>query len=228
MFRNRKQAGQLLRAKIEEELFNNRKFLNAFPRMVVALARGGVLIADEIAPAFGSEIKLLLSTKIGAPFQAGLAIGAVSSTGAVVLDKPLCDAVDVLNSFIDRKSKELQLIVKKRQERLLHTAGRVSKPNYKGATVILVDDGIATGLTALAAIKALKAEGALQVILAAPVISQRAYTLLRRECDSIVALYVPHDFDTPEEFYTDFHQVEDREVIDVLCKGTLHPVLQAV
>lgn len=222
MFRDRKEAGQLLRVKIQQEVSSNHKFLNASPRRVVALPRGGVLVANEIGPALGCEINLLWSTKFGAPFQSGLAIGAVTSTGAVVIDKPLCRAVDVLDSFIERKRKELQSIVKKQEDHLLHDSGMYSKPDYKGTTVFLIDDGIATGLTALAAIRALKSEGAHQIIVAAPVVSQRAFALLRRECDSIIALMVPKDFDNPEEFYRDFHQVQDCEVIDILQKNTLH------
>jgi putative phosphoribosyl transferase len=215
MFRNREEAGKLLGKKVFE-------ILRAMPEfrpdktVVVGLPRGGVPVAKQVAAALAVPLTILVSKKIGAPFQPELAIGAVCSSGVILLNKDLDYIIDDLKPYIESEKRRLTAVTKALEEKWTNAAGIQGLMNAKGKLVVLVDDGIATGMTILAAIKSLKASGASKIIVASPVISTRVAARLRLECDELITLLCPHEFQAIGQFYGDFHQVEDDEMISIL------------
>ena len=202
---NRRDAGQ----KLAERL----KKMNLQEPMVVALPRGGVPLAYEIARAFGVNFEVLVVRKIGAPFQPEYGIGAMTEGGYYWIDKEAALAVGATE-------EEIQKIVEKEYRELtrrieLYRDGR-SLSSVKGETVIVVDDGLATGVTARVACHYLKAQGAKKVILAVPVCSPRTANLLRAEIDEVICLEEPEFFRSVGQFYNDFTQTTDEEVIRLL------------
>ena len=227
MFKNREQAGQLLGQKVQE-------IMSALPdfqperTVVVALPRGGVPVAKAVSAALRCQLTILVSKKIGAPFQPELAIGAVTSSGEVVLNDRLGFVLKGMKPYVDAQRKRLMRETKILEKHWLEAAGLSDSLSLKGKRTVLVDDGVATGMTTLAAIRSLKAAGATEVILATPVIPEEASDRLGKELNRIIALETPGDFLAIGQFYDDFHQVEDQEVIDVLKAFTGHGPAVAV
>jgi predicted phosphoribosyltransferase len=220
MFRNRQHAGSLLSHSVAQALENSDHF-DSSEMIIVALPRGGVAVALEIAQALDCPLDVLVSKKIGAPDQSELAIGAVTSDGIVVINDELTDCLGIANDYIESKKQYLMRKTRAQEEHWRSSAGMNDRLDVRGKQVILVDDGIATGMTALAAARSIRRRGAKQLVLATPVMSCHAYTLLEDECDRIVALSVLIDFAAIGQFYLDFHQVEEREVIGALRQSTI-------
>lgn len=218
MFRNRQQAGSAL-AKCIVEMQVSEDGLNPATTIVIALPRGGVPVALEIALTLGCPLDVLVSKKIGAPDQSELAIGAVSSEGIVVLNQEImkyCQVPQVPNDYIENQRQCLIDRTRALQVHWRHSAGLEEYLNVQGKQVIAVDDGIATGMTAIAALRSFRKMACRTLILAVPVISASAYELINEECDQIVELIAPAEFSAVGQFYSDFHQVEDEEVIEAL------------
>ncbi len=225
MFKNREQAGNLLSKNVIDMLASKGTSVS----LVVALPRGGVPVAKEIASALKTALTILISNEIDAPFQANLVLGAVTSSGTVVLDENLCDAINVVHRYVELESRRLAETSKVLERHWMQAAGIHGRPKFDGASIVLVDDGIATGFMTLAAIRQLRAAGAREVIVATPVITLSAYELIKRECDSVVSLAKPKEISEIAEFYKDFHRVEDNEVIEILRRfaGSEKPELTA-
>lgn len=217
MFKNREQAGKLLAKKVLEVLAQLPDY-QADHTIVVGLPRGGVPVAKEIACALEAELTIRVSKKIGAPFQPELALGAVSSSGIVVLNEQLRYITERLEQYIESERKRLTEVTRELEVQWLEKAGIKHRLSLNGKLVVLVDDGVATGMTTLAAIRSLKREGASAVMLATPVISPNTSRWLQQDCDLVVALLTPHDFGAIGEFYQDFHQVDDDEMIETLSQ----------
>jgi putative phosphoribosyl transferase len=205
LFKDRKDAG----IKLAEKLLNYKDKKNT---LLIALPRGGVVVAKEIGKILNLEVDVVTPKKIGAPFNLELAIGAVLE-GEVILKRDLIREME-----IDEKYVKKELEVKRRESTAkshLYRGGR-SPLNVKGKSVILVDDGIATGATVEVAIKHLKKQNPEKIVVATPVVPKHIEDLLTPLCDEFVYLYAPMEFFAIGQFYENFEQVEDKEVIDIL------------
>jgi predicted phosphoribosyltransferase len=215
MFRNRQHAGFLL-ARHVLRVISQEQQLDPSQFIVVGLPRGGVSVALEIARSLNSPLDLLVSKKIGAPDQPELAIGAVTSDGIVTLNHELIRVLGIAKLYIESQKEFLISKTRAFEEHWLNSAGIKERPSMRNRRVIIVDDGIATGMTAVAAAQSARQRGAGEVIVTTPVMSNSAYVLLKKECDQIIAPNVLFDFAAIGQFYLDFDQVEDEEVIRAL------------
>lgn len=213
-FTDRVRAGQLLAARLQQEDLTP-------PLVVVALPRGGVPVAAEVARQLKAPLDLLLVRKIGARWQPELAVAAVADGNVpeIVVDEQTRAATGMSRVEIERRAAdEWQEIVRRRQ---VYLRGRPALP-LAGATVVLVDDGIATGTTAHAALQVLRRRGAARLVLAVPVAASETLAALRSLCDRIVCLAEPQPLHAVGMHYLDFHQVSDAEVLqslDALAAG---------
>ena len=186
------------------------------PVVVLALPRGGVPVAAEVARALGAPLDLLLVRKIGAPWQPELAVAAVvdGDPPDIVVDEFTSRMSGVNQDYIQTQaSHELREIARRRE---VYLRGRTPVP-VKGATVIVVDDGVATGTTIRAAIKALRRRHPARLVLAVPVAPADTVAALREEADEVVCLAQPDPFHAIGLHYVDFHQVPDDEVLAALA-----------
>jgi putative phosphoribosyl transferase len=184
--------------------------------VVLALPRGGVPVAAEIASALGAPLDIVLVRKIGVPFQPELAAAAVVNGGdpEIVTNEDVVSLAGVtaadLSAGIKRELEEIE------RRRRVYLQGRTRVP-LEGRTIILVDDGIATGASIRAALKALKRKGPKALILAVPVAPPEAVDALAREVDKVVCLWAPETFFAIGVHYVDFHQISDKEVVKLLA-----------
>lgn len=207
MFRNRQHAGERLAAALQD-------YRTAAP-LVLALPRGGVPVAAEIARRLGVAMDILLVRKIGAPGFAELALGAVADgePPVVLRNEALIRTAGVDDdTFAKLAEAQIREIARRR---LLYGGERHSEP-VAGRMVILVDDGAATGATIRAALALLRRMGANRLVVALPVASAQALALISAEADAVVCLSSPEQFAAVGESYEDFAQVEDEEVIAML------------
>jgi len=188
--------------------------------VVLALPRGGVPVAAEIARALGAPLDLLLVRKIGAPGQPELAVAAVvdGDPPDVVIDDETLQLVGADLDYVREQS--LPALQEIERRRLAYLPGRAPL-SLQGASVVVVDDGIATGTTMRAALKALRRRGPARLVLAVPVAPADTMAALRGEVDEIVCLAQPCPFHAIGLHYVDFHQVSDAEVLAALQAG--HP-----
>ncbi|MCZ8149851.1 MAG: phosphoribosyltransferase family protein [Roseomonas sp.] len=189
--------------------------------VVYALPRSGVPVAAEVADALHAPLDLVLVRKIGAPGQPELALGAVVDGAApeMVLNPAIVAATGATDDFI-AAARQRELVEIERR-RLRYLAGR-SPIDPAGRDVVVVDDGIATGATARAALHALRRRGAARLVLATPVAPAETPRALRAEADEIICLLEPSPFYGVGLFYRDFHQLTDDEVIGLLAARS-HP-----
>jgi len=215
MFINRQQAGSLLAKEITKQIQQYGQF-DRDQTIVLGLPRGGLPVALEIALALNSPLNIITSKKIGAPDQPELAVGAVTADGVVVVDRQLTEYLGISPEYIEKESDYLADKTKKLEQTVRCSAGLRASIDLREKQVIVVDDGVATGMTAIAAARSLRAQGAKTVIFATPVISRRAYHLLQQEYDQVIGLEIPEDFQAVGQFYIDFSQVNDGEVVSAL------------
>jgi putative phosphoribosyl transferase len=210
MFTDRMDAGLQLAAELEH--YKNRKGL-----IVLALPRGGTVIGLEIARAVGAPLDVLIVRKIGFPFQEELAVGAVSETGVVVLNQRI-----IVDGGVTKKHIEDEISVQKEEiERriALYRSGR-RLIELDGKTVILADDGAATGATMKAAISTLREEKIKRLVAAVPVSPRETAEELGAMVDEFVCLLRPQDFMAVGNYYRNFAQVTDEEVSKLLKEPT--------
>jgi putative phosphoribosyl transferase len=191
--------------------------------VVFALPRGGVVVAAEVALACGSPLDLLLVRKIGVPQQPELAMGAVVDGGAplVVRNEDVINAVDVSESeFKVVCDRELAEIERRRK----HYLGDRKPVDATGRTAIIVDDGIATGATVRAALRATRLRNPAKLVLAVPVAPTDTIAQLRAEADDVICLEEHEFFAAIAFYYSDFRQVSDRTVIDTLKRVPTPPI----
>ena len=181
--------------------------------LVLAIPRGGVEIGAVLARGLGAELDVVLSRKLRAPQQPELALGAVSETGEVYLND-FAKAMSEAGEAYLQAERNLQLAEIARRRELF----RAVRPQaaVAGRTVILTDDGIATGATMIAAIRTVRAAGAKWVVVAVPVGSPDRLDAIRSLCDRLVCLEEPQAFWAIGQFYRDFTQVEDERVVELL------------
>jgi putative phosphoribosyl transferase len=210
-FPDRDAAGSLLAARLAG--------LAALHPIVLALPRGGVPVAVPVVAALGAPLDLLFARKIGAPGNPEYGIGAVveGDPPLTVLDEARCRELGVPESHI-AATREAE-IAEIARRRACYLGGRARIP-VGGRVVVLVDDGIATGATVRAALRALAEQGAARRVLAVPVASPEAAAALRRDCEEMVVLETPAGFRAVGQFYDDFRQIEDDEVIAMLARAS--------
>ncbi|HEX9696705.1 MAG TPA: phosphoribosyltransferase family protein [Actinomycetota bacterium] len=182
--------------------------------LVLGIPRGGVVLARIVADRLGGDLDVVVPHKIGAPWNAELAIGAVASDGPAVIDDRIVRMLRVSPRYIDDE------IARQRDEirrRLLAYRGDAQPVDPAGRDCIVVDDGMATGATAEAAVLELRARGASRVIMAAPVASDAACARLRRVADDVVCPLVPEEFVAVGQWFERFDQVSDASVIAELA-----------
>jgi putative phosphoribosyl transferase len=209
-FKDRVEAGKALVGALEH--------LRGTDCIVLAIPRGGVVVAYEVADAFGWELDVIVPRKLRAPGQEELAIGAVASWGdhERMLDSPTTAMLRVSPEYIEH---EVALQLSEINRRLVAYRGTTEPPNIAGRTVILVDDGIATGYTTRAAAVAARNLKASKIILAVPVGPPDSVEAIRKYVDELVCLKTPIPFMAVGYWYRDFEQVSDAEVIRLLEKA---------
>lgn len=181
--------------------------------VVLALPRGGVQIAYEVAKALKKPMDVLVVRKIGAPGHEELAAGAIGPADVLVLNRDVLVMLGLQpHALEDRIAKEKQEL----ERRLSLYRGERPYPDLNGKTVILVDDGLATGATARAALKTMKALRPGKIVLAVPVATRPLLSQLRYEVDEVVCIEAPEYFDAVSAWYADFPQCSDEQVMDWL------------
>jgi predicted phosphoribosyltransferase len=187
--------------------------------VVLALPRGGVPVAYEVAKALRAPLDLVLVRKIGAPFQPELAIGAVvdGERPELVANRDLIDEYRIPESYLEsERARQLEEIERRRQ---LYLAGR-PRAQLRDRTAIVIDDGIATGATMEAALLATRRAGPKRLVLAVPVAPPDTLERLRPKVDEVVCLMVPEFLGAIGSFYRDFRQLDDEEVIELLRQAS--------
>ncbi|SRR5258706_8225419 len=207
IFENRQDAGKKLADKVS--------LLKLLNPIILGLPRGGVVVASEIAKKLNTPLDVVISRKIGAPNQSELAIGAVSEGEVLVLDNTIIKRLGVSKSelkfMIDKEKKE----VKKRVELFRDDK---SLMNLRNKTVLIVDDGLATGMTALAAIKTVKKLHPFKIIFATPICALNPVEDVVKEVEMVICLEKSDNFMAIGQWYENFNQVSDEEVIYLLMK----------
>lgn len=197
MFEDRKQAGRQLAAMLE-------RYRGDDNAVVLGIPRGGIIVAAEVARELGLPLDVAIAAKVGAPGNPEYAVGAVAADGVVTPGQSGWSASRVSELAGDARAKIATQTVRLR--------GGRPRPRLAGRTTILVDDGLATGLTAMAAADWLRREGAGHVVVAVPVAAPSAARALLRHADEVVAVELPEAFAAVGQFYRQFGQTEDSEV----------------
>jgi putative phosphoribosyl transferase len=208
-FLNRQDAGRQLGA-------NLAVFVKDGSVLVLGLPRGGVPVAYEVARALDAPLDVFVVRKLGVPGHRELAMGAIARGGLRVLNKDVIEAFGIspvgVESVADRELLEIE-----RQERTFR--GNAPFPELSGRTIIVVDDGLATGSTMRAAVGALRRSDPARIIVAIPVAAAETVRRLHREADGVVCLSTPLDFHAVSMWYNDFSQTSDEEVRSLLEAG---------
>ena len=181
--------------------------------IVLAIPRGGVVVGYEIAKALSLPLDVIIPRKIGAPDNPELAIGAMTEDGTIILDDNLITYIGVPRDYIKAESERQKHEI---ERRLKLYRQNEPYPSLKALDVIIVDDGIATGSTMKAALASVKNRGASTVTVAVPVGPPSTIKELKKQADRVVCLYAPEYFQAIGQFYTDFNQTTDEEVIQLL------------
>jgi putative phosphoribosyl transferase len=202
VFQDRREAGRLLAKELSS--FQGRDDL-----IVLGIPRGGVVIGHEIAQALNAPLDVYITRKIGAPHNPELALGAVASDGTLILDHQLVKRLGVSQDYIDAESERQKREI---ERRIAEYRGESPIPELKDKVVILADDGVATGATTLATIRAVRTQEPAQLILAVPVGPRDTIESLKREVDQLSCLHAPEIFWAVGAFYNVFDQTSDAEV----------------
>jgi putative phosphoribosyl transferase len=185
--------------------------------VVLGLARGGVPVGWEVAHGLGAPLDVFLVRKLGVPQRQELAMGAIASGGRVVVNGQLIARLGISDEDLQRAIARETVELHRRES--AYRQGR-PPPDLAGATVILTDDGIATGASMLAAVRAVRASRPAEVVVAVPVGPASACREVGGEADAVVCTTMPAGFQAVGQVYADFHQVTDDEVCDLLATPT--------
>ncbi len=207
-FKDRREAGRLLAMRLLD--WADRRDIEV---VVLGIPRGGVIVAAEVAARLHAPLDVFLTHKLGAPGNPELAIGAIAGDGTMLLDEQIIREFAIPRQYIERERDAQLRSMQARADRY-----RQGRPpvDAQGRCVILCDDGIATGATALAALESLRKRHPARVILAVPVGPTQSMEALARACDEVVALATPEPFYAVGRFYLSFEQVTDDQVIAAL------------
>jgi len=205
VFDDREEAGEVLAAMLAGRFERERV-------VVLAIPRGGVVVAVAVARALDAPLDVVIPHKLGAPGNPELAIGAIAP-GVRVLDDRLIRALGVTNVYVQQEVEVQEAEIERRTR--LYREDRAAQ-TLEGATAIVVDDGVATGATAIAALRWARGQGAARVVFAAPVGPAATVRQLARECDDVVLVETPRAFSAVGEWYRRFDQVTDAQVLAAL------------
>jgi putative phosphoribosyl transferase len=207
MFIDRKDAGEKLSKELEKYKAEN--------PIVLAIPRGGIVTAYETIKKFRLQWDLIIPRKIGLPHNKEIAIGAMSLDGTYLLNEKYIDLLNISQEYIKNEIFEQMEEIKRR---LIKYKGNENFPNIKNKTVIIIDDGIATGFTIQAAIKSIKKHDAKKIILAVPVAPQDTVSLLKENVDEVICLLIPDEFYAVGLSYKSFEQTTDEEVFNLISQ----------
>ena len=207
-FQNRSEAGQLLGERLG--------YLTSERPVVLGLPRGGVPVAFEVAQALASPLDVLVVRKLGVPFHPELAFGAIGEDNAQVLNAQFVQRLGLSKDTIAEVARHERAELIRRVE--LYRGDQAALALI-GRTVVIVDDGLATGATARVAVEVARARGAKRIIVAVPVSPREAVAELRTLADEVISLQVPTRFEAVGEWYEDFNQTTDDEVTSLLRKS---------
>lgn len=208
-FLNRSEAGKALAKNLS--VYANRDDV-----LVLGLPRGGVPVAAEVAKQLNAPLDVFVVRKLGLPGHPELAMGAIATGGVRVFNGDVVNSLRIPDEVIDSVSAE-ELGELQRREKAYRDD--LPPPEVEGKTIILVDDGIATGSTMLAAVAALRQLNANRIVVAAPVIPASTYYEIQRAADAVAAVTVPEDFYAVGQWYEDFSQTTDNEVRALLAEA---------
>ena len=213
VYKDRKDAAEFLAQKLKKKYGDSINIENA---VILAILRGGVITGDVIAGHLGVSLDVLISRKVGSPFNPELAIGAVMHDGSFFPNEDMIKMLKVPRTYLD---EQIAIQMSEIQRRLLKFRGSKDY-QLEGKFVILVDDGIATGATVFAAINWLRNQKISKIIVAVPVGPRDTISRLKTVADDVVVLQAPFLFEAVGEFYEDFSQVIDDEVVETMRKYT--------
>ncbi|MFJ5532362.1 phosphoribosyltransferase family protein [Streptomyces sp. NPDC093261] len=216
LFMDRQEAGRQLGARLEH--------LRGRNAVVLGLPRGGVPVAFEVARAIGAPLDVCLVRKLGVPFQPELGMGAIGEDGVRVINDAVVREARVPREEVAQVEEHEREVLERRGRRYRGTHEPVS---VEGRTVVVVDDGVATGSTARAACRIARARGAERIVLAVPVAPSDWTERLGGEADELVSVATPRDFFAIGQFYADFAQTDDEEVADCLRRAAGRPASTA-
>jgi predicted phosphoribosyltransferase len=205
IFTNRVEAGNKLALKLLDYADGN--------TLVLAVPRGGVVVGYEVARKVRAPLDVIVPRKIGAPNNPELAIGAVTENGTTILDHELIAYLNVSERYIKEESDRQRSEIRRR---LRLYRGNSPPPIYESRNIIIVDDGIATGATIKAAIASIRKKKPKSIIIAVPVAPPSTVKALEKEADRVICLSTPQPFYAIGQFYKDFSQTSDEEVIKLL------------
>jgi putative phosphoribosyl transferase len=213
-FLNRTEAGRLLAESLTA-------YANRDDVVVLALPRGGVPVAAEVAKRLNVPLDVFVVRKLGLPDQPELAMGAIATGGVRVFNGNVVNSLRIPDEVIDAVSAQEFTELQRREKAYRDD---LPPPEVEGKTVIVVDDGIATGSTMLAAIAALRQLNAAYIVVAAPVVAAETYYQIRRQADEVAAVMVPDEFYAVGQWYEDFSQTTDDEVRQLLTEANRRAV----
>lgn len=208
VYANRTEAGRALAKSLGSRRFQN--------PVVLAIPRGGLPVGYEIAHRLGAPLDVVVAHKLGAPGWSEFAIGAIAPGGIRVLNEESVAALGISRDFLEAETAREGAEIEHRLERLRAFAPEIP---ILGRTAIVADDGLATGLTAVAAVRSTRKAGAKEIVLAVPVAAADSVWLLRREVDQLVCPLVVDDFRSVGAWYRDFGQVSDADAEDYLLRS---------
>jgi len=205
MFRDREDAARQLVGRLRGRLLHD--------PLVLAIPRGGVVTGAVLGGELGAELDVVLSRKLRAPVEPELAIGAIAEDGKVYLNHQIVESLDLPEDYLFKERRHQLAEIARRREHF-----RAARPQARiaGRSVIVTDDGIATGSTMIAALRAVKVQKPYELIVAVPVASPDRLAEIHNWCDEVVFLLAPEEFSSVGQFYEDFAQVEDEEVVQIL------------
>ena len=200
-FKNRSEAGRSLAREL--------KAYKGQDVIVLAIPMGGVPVGYEVALEYHAPLDLIMSKKIGAPFNPELAVGAVTWNGAVLLDQDMMDRWQISREYVDGEAHRIAAELRARLESLRSSLGNFQK--LYGRTVFIVDDGVATGATMIAAVEAVRDQGPKDVVIATPVLPVELVDSLKHVA-TLVYAQAPEDFEAVGQYYEQFETLEDEQV----------------
>jgi putative phosphoribosyl transferase len=206
-FANRREAGQLL----AEAMLD----LRGQKAVVLGIPRGGIVVAQGIADRLEADLDIVLSRKLGAPGHSELAVGALAESGELFINQSVAEELEVTESYLEQEKRQQMAEIRRRSQMIRAVSPKIS---LKGRTVIVTDDGVATGATMQAAVWAVRHENPGKLIAAIPVASEEAVTRLSGDVDELYCLRMPDNFMAVGQFYSEFEQVTDEQVLEILSQ----------
>jgi predicted phosphoribosyltransferase len=205
MFRDRLAAGEQLGARLAER--------DLGIGVVLGIPRGGLPVARPVADALACPLDVVVASKIGAPHNAELALGAAAADGSAWYNDALIDRLGVETAYLDQEREQEADAAREKERRYRGAAG---ERTLDGETVVVVDDGLATGATALACLRQVREAGTERLVFAVPVGSSNAIARVEREADEVICPEVPERFGAVGQFYRSFEQVSDEKALEYL------------